>query len=100
MNTTITTESGKQYEIDLYFSNTFKGRGGWNINLEANYKREKFKTNIYTTNSQFLDELSRLKAEDESWDTIQQFYADEFLHLFETDLSQWCEELESQFIEN
>lgn len=99
MYTTVTTKSGKQYEIDLYFSNVFKGRGGWNINLKANWQGEKYESHIYTTNTRFIDELSDRKAEDESWDTIQQFYADEFLHLFETDLSQWCEELENQFIE-
>lgn len=97
MITTIQTAKGNLIVLNLYFSNTFKGRGGWNINLEVN--GGKFKIHIYTTSSHFIDGLSRLRAEDESWDTIQNYYGENFLHLFEDDLKIWVDEIEEREVE-
>ena len=89
--TTITIANGQTFDLILYFSNTFKGRGGWNINLEANLDGKKFKSHVYTTNARFIDELNNMKDEN-SWDEIQQFYADNFLSDFDEELCEWIED--------
>jgi len=88
---TITIANGQTFDLTLYFSNTFKGRGGWNINLEADLDGKKFKSHIYTTDARFIDELNEMKSE-KSWDEVQQFYSDNFLSDFDEELCEWIED--------
>ena len=93
--TTLTNYEGQEFDLNLYFSHTFKGRGGWNINLEASYNGEKFKSYTYTTDSMFIDKIQRMKsmAENASFEGIQETYSDMFLDNFKEQLIEWCESL-------
>jgi len=87
---TITISNGQKIDLPMYFSNTFKGRGGWNINIEADLDGEKFNSHVYTTDSRFIDDLNN---DDLSWDEKQQYYADNFLSEFDEELCEWIEDI-------
>lgn len=93
--TTLTNYEGHVFDLNLYFSHTFKGRGGWNINIEAECKGQKFKTYTYTTDSMFIDKVQGMKSMEEnaSFEEIQETYSDKFLDNFKERLIEWCESL-------
>lgn len=95
---TLTNQNGQEFDVHLFFSHTFKGRGGWNINIEASYKGEKFNTHVYTTNSGFIDEIHEmgLIENGNSWEDIQAVYCDAYLSQVEEELIQWCESVDAE----
>lgn len=93
MLTTIENHKGEQFEIVIYFSQEFKGRGGWNINCQVCFKDEKKTFSYYTTNSTFIDEISNMKENGASWDEIQNAYEEEVFYYLEESILEWCEEI-------
>ena len=93
---TLSNSNGQTFDVNLYFSHTFKGRGGWDINCEASYKGEKLKIHAYTTDSMFIDKVQGMKSSetDASWEEIQQTYSDAYLSDFEESLIAWCESVD------
>lgn len=93
--TTLTNYEGQEFDLNLYFSHTFKGRGGWDINCEASYNGEKLKIRAYTTDSMFIDKVQGMKSMEEnaSFEEIQETYSDKFLDNFKERLIEWCESL-------
>jgi len=87
----VTIANGNIINVDVYFSHTFKGRGGWHINLEATLEGEKFNSHVYTTDAQFIDALNDLKNEG-TWDEVQAYYSDTFLSDFDEELCEWIED--------
>lgn len=92
---TLSNSNGQTFDVNLYFSHTFKGRGGWDINCEASYTGEKLKIHVYTTDSMFIDKIQRMKSMEEnaSFEEIQETYSDKFLDNFKERLIEWCESL-------
>ena len=100
MTTTIENYKGKQFEIETYFAQEFKGRGGWNINCEVSFKGEKKTFRHYTTDSMFIDQISDMKADDASWDEIQNAYKEKSFDSLEESILEWCEEINEKEEEN
>jgi hypothetical protein len=86
-----TLTEGKIYDNQVHFSSQFKGRGGWNISCEVYFKGQKKKFNHYTTDSNFIDLISDMRAEDASHEEIQQAYFDRFMEYFNDQIIEWCE---------
>ena len=93
MKTTIGNYNGEQFEVKTYFNQEFKGRGGWYINCDVTFKGEKKTFRHYTTDSEFIDQISEMKAEDASWDEIQNAYEEKAFDSIEESILEWCEEV-------
>lgn len=90
---TIENHKGEKFEIETYFTQEFKGRGGWNIRCEVSFEGEEKTFNHYTTDSVFIDEISRMKENDNSWDEIQNAYKEKVFDYMEESIIEWCEEI-------
>lgn len=99
MKTTIENYNREQFEVELYFSQEFKGRGGWNINCEVKFKGEKKTFCHYTNDSMFIDSMSDMRADDASWDEIQNAYFEQSFDNLEESVIEWCEEVGEAFEE-
>lgn len=97
---TIEKYNGQRFEIDTYFSQTLRGRGGWNINCEVSFKGEKKTFRHYTTDSMFIDQISDMKADHASWDEIQKAYKEKAFDSIEPDILEWCEDINEKEEEN
>lgn len=93
MKTTIENYRGEQFEVEIYFNQEYKGRGGWNINCEVSFNGEKKTFRHYTTDSMFIDYISEMKAGDASWDEIQNAYKEKVFYHIEDSIIEWCEEV-------
>jgi len=93
MNTTIENYRGEQFEVELYFTQEFKGRGGWNINCEVTFKSDKKIFRRYTTDTIFIDSISDMKSDDASYDEIQDAYYEKSFSSVEESVIDWCEEV-------
>ena len=93
MTTTINNQKGEQFQIDVYFYQEFKGRGGWHIKCEVAFKSDKKIFSHYTTDSMFFDEISDMKANDNSWYEIQNAYKEKSFAHMEENILDWCEEI-------
>lgn len=91
MTTTIENYNGEEFEITTYFSQEFRGRGGWNINCEVSFKGNEKTFRHYTTDSIFIDEISDMKADNASWEEIQNAYKEKVFDSIEEDILEWCE---------
>jgi hypothetical protein len=93
MITIIENYRGEQFEIETYFSQEFKGRGGWNINCEVSFKGEKKTFSYYTTDSMFIDQITDMTADGASWGEIQNAYMEKSFDSMEECILEWCEEI-------
>lgn len=93
MKTIIENYKREQFEIGTYFTQEFKGRGGWNINCEVSFKGENKIFHHYINDSQFIDEISRMRANDASWDDIQNAYKDKSFDELKEIILEWCEDV-------
>lgn len=91
---------GEQFEIETYFAHEFQGRGGWNVICEVSFKGEKKTFRHYTTDSMFIDQISDMKADDASWDEIQNAYKEKAFDSIEENILEWCEEINKKKEEN
>lgn len=93
----ITLSNGNKTDVFVHFSNKFKGKGGWLILCEVDYKRKESKVfSTYTADSTFIDALSELRGSDPTEDEIQQAYIDRFWdERLEADIAEWIEEIEA-----
>jgi len=103
MTTTVTTQSGREVEVALYFTKEFKGRGGWNIICEATIGKGNGyvngftkKLSFYTTDSEFIDSLS----DDLNYDEKQDTYKDHSFYALEEQVQEWAEECLEEIEEN
>jgi hypothetical protein len=93
--TTLQNSNGQQFNVQLYFSQEFKGRGGWNILCEVTFKEERKTFKIYTTNTHFIDQISEMKADDCTWNEIQNAYKLEAFDELKEEVIEWLEEFVS-----
>lgn len=101
MATTIENYKEEQFEIETYFTQEFKGRGGWNINCEVSFNGNKKTFSRYITDSRFIDKISEMKADNATWDEIQSAYKDRaFDGPMQESILEWCEEINEQEAEN
>lgn len=91
--TTLSKSNNQNFDVNLHFAQEFKGRGGWNIKCDVSYNDEKTTFTTYTTNTRFIDSISGMRADDASWEGIQQAYSDEFLSEFKERIIEWCENI-------
>jgi len=94
-------------ELNLYYTQLFKGRGGWNIICEVvlgkgdGYVGGATKTfTTYTTDTLFIDLISDLKADDASSDQIQREYHEHFYYKIEDSIAEWLDGLAENIQEN
>lgn len=93
MRKTIKNYKGNQFEIETYFYQEFRGRGGWDIKCEVTFKNEKKTFRHYTTDTTFIDKISDMKADDAFWDEIQDAYSEKTFDSLEEIILEWCEEI-------
>ena len=87
---------GEEFEVQLDFSEVFKGRGGWDICCQVTYSKEDRVFKRYITDSMFIDEISDMKGEDNSYENIQLKYKDKVFDSMEEVVIEWCEEIYEQ----
>jgi|GEM_PF-2360053 len=89
MATIILNKDGKEIELPIHFSNEFKGKGGWNIKCVVSFEDEKKTFTTYTTNTRFFDNLSELRSSDPTWEEVQDFYKEEYLHILQDEIQEY-----------
>lgn len=99
MGTTVELMDNSQHEVELYYSHKQKGYGQWNIEIEATLdsgEKKTFKEHI--TDAPFIDEIQDMKADDASWDEIQQRYHDYIFYRLESKMAieDWIEEIKEE----
>jgi hypothetical protein len=92
MKTIIENYNREQFEVELYFTNKFQGRGGWDVVLEIEYKNNKKTIKTYTTDADFIDDL----REDVSFEEKQNMYFDKFFTDFDEIILEWIEEINEE----
>lgn len=90
METIFEHYTGENFTIDANFYHEFQGRGGWKIFCDVVYLGNKQKFSDYTTSSSFIDEINDLKAEDASYDAIQEAYKDFTMPRISDVIGEWC----------
>jgi hypothetical protein len=100
MKNTIENYKGQQFEFETYFSHSFKGKGGWNVDCEVTYKNKKKTFVSFTTNSEFIDSIKELKTDNASWEAIQNVYAERFLSDMEERILEFVEDVEEELLAN
>lgn len=90
---TIENHKGEQFEIETYFAQEFKGRGGWNITCNVSFNGENKTFKHYTTDSAFIDQISDMRADDASWDEIQEAYKYKSFDEMKESILEWCEDI-------
>jgi len=90
---TISNYKGHSFEIETYFSFWRTGYGHWTIVCDVTYKGNKKSFNNVTTDSQFIDQLSEMRADGESWNDIQKFCHEKCFYDLEESILEWVEEL-------
>jgi hypothetical protein len=93
MRTLIENQKEQKFEIDIYFEQEFKGRGGWNINCEVCFMGAKKTFRRYITDSGFIDEISRMKSDNSSHEEIQNAYKEKVFDSLEESILEWCEDV-------
>lgn len=91
--TTIENYKGVAFDIETYYTHSFKGRGGWDINCEVSFMGHKKTFREFTTDATFIDQISDMKSNDASWDDIQEKYADQYSDQRKEEIAEWCEEI-------
>lgn len=79
----------EKHDITLRFTQEFQGRGGWNINCDVVYLDNKKRFVHYTTDSQFIDIISDLRADNTSSNIIQETYYKRFFDELEERVREW-----------
>jgi len=91
MNIVLSNYQGQEFNVNLYFSHEFQGRGGWSINCEVSFKCYKKEFRHYTTDSEFIDQISDMKSDDISFKEIQNKYKEKFFDDLKEIIIEWCE---------
>jgi len=79
-------------EYELFFSNSFKGKGSWNISCEV----EGLETfNTHTTDSEFIDSLTELEENNATFEEIQKAYYNAFFYKFKEKIEEYLFQLEN-----
>ena len=84
---------GDSFQIETFFSNEFTGRGHWKINCEVIFNGNKKIFTTSTNDSQFIDKLSDMIADNKSGDEFQEFYNERFFDNLEESIIEWCEQI-------
>ena len=100
MKTLIENYNREEFEIELDFNHSFKGRGSWNIECTVTYNRAEKTFNHHMTSAPFIDEISDMKADDASFDEIQNAYEKKAFDSIEESILEWCEEVNEKEEEN
>lgn len=87
----LTNYDGVEYIFDIFFFHEFKGRGGYNIMCNIDFEGNQKTFRCYTTDTEFIDNINKLKAEDESLETIQEAYKENFFEEFKELILEFCE---------
>jgi hypothetical protein len=98
MYVTIENYRGEEIaEVELYYSHKLVGHGHWKIECRVTIGKgagyvggdEKiFRKLVYAG---FVDALSDLKANDPTWEEIQEFYHEEAFNDLQESISEWVE---------
>lgn len=89
MKTTIENYNKEEFEIEVYFNHSFKGRGSWNIEctLWLEDKARTFKH--HTTSAPFIDEINDMKADGATFVEIQNRYFEAYFYEFKESIIEW-----------
>jgi hypothetical protein len=92
MQHTITNYNGQEFNLDLFFSQEFKGRGGWNINCDVRFNNQNKTFKHYITDATFIDSVSDFKADGHSHQFVEQIYFDKAFDYMQESILEWVEE--------
>lgn len=93
MKTEIENYKREEFEIEVYFKHSFKGRGSWNIECTVVYEGEERTFKHHMTNASFIDELNDMKADDATFEEIQNRYFDTYFDYFKEIILEWVEDI-------
>ena len=93
MKTLIENYKREEFEIELDFNHSFKGRGSWNIECTVTYNRAEKTFNHHMTSAPFIDEISDMKADDATFEEIQNRYFEAYFDNFKEMIIEWIEDL-------
>jgi len=87
----ITNYDGVEYEFTVIYSLEYKGRGGYDILCKADFGSVQKTFREYTTDTEFVDFVNKLNAENESFEAIQDAYHRKFFEKFKEEILNFCE---------
>lgn len=94
MKTTIENYNGEKFELnDLHFRHSHRGYGQWHILCELYFEGQKRTFREHTTDSQFIDSISDMKADDATHEEIQQAYFNAYFDNIKEIILEWVEEV-------
>jgi hypothetical protein len=96
MKATLENYKREQFEVELHFGTERAGYGQWNINCEVTFMGKSKSFKEHTTDSEFVDELSQLRADNASYEAIQQLQHDKAFDSLSEAILEWCEDVKEE----
>ena len=96
MKTLIENYNREEFEIELDFNHSFKGRGSWNIECIVNYNGAQRTFKHHMTNASFIDEITDMKADGAIFEEIQNRYFEAYFDDFKEIVLEWVEEINAE----
>lgn len=93
MKTQIENYNREEFEIEVYFSHSFKGRGSWNIECTVIYKGQERVFKHHMTNAPFIDEINGMIADNATHGQIQNRYFEAYFDDFKEIVFEWIKDL-------
>lgn len=91
MQKTISNHFGQSYDFDVHYSHSNCGYGQFHINCEVSYLKERKTFKYYTNDSEFIDQISDMKADGISHEDIQEKYDEKAYNILQDSIHDWCE---------
>lgn len=95
MKTTIENYNREEFEIEVYFKHSFKGRGSWDIGCTVTYKGQERMFKHHITNAPFIDEVNDMKADNATYEEIQKRYFEAYFDDFKEIILEWVEDIKT-----
>lgn len=96
MKKTIQNYKGQIFTFETYYSHTKAGYGQWNINCEVSFMGEKKVFHHYITESEFIDQISDMKADDAYYEDIQNAYSEKAFDSLKETILDWVEDINKE----
>lgn len=93
MKTEIENYNREEFEIEVYFNHSFKGRGSWNIECTVIYEGEERTFKHHMTSASFIDEITNMRRDDATHEEIQNRYFEAYFDDFKEIVLEWVEDL-------
>ncbi len=94
------TEKNGQTTITTFAANEVSASWKWDNESSWMQLSTEVEGTNYTTDSMFIDQISDMKADNASWDEIQNAYKEKAFDSLEESIVEWCEEINEKEEEN